>query len=71
MPFSDFCPRENQCPLLRRHLEILHYERIQILSIKDLLEDGRKPNLPPFVLPTYQQAQRVKQVDNRQEGMFE
>ncbi len=46
------------------------YERIQILSIKDLLEDGKKPNLPPFVLPTYQQAQRVKKVDDSQTEMF-
>jgi site-specific DNA-methyltransferase (adenine-specific) len=35
------------------------YERLQVLSVKDLLENGRKPNLPPFVLPTYQQAQKV------------
>jgi site-specific DNA-methyltransferase (adenine-specific) len=36
------------------------YERIQVLSIRELLESGKKPNLPPFVLPTYQQAQKVK-----------
>jgi site-specific DNA-methyltransferase (adenine-specific) len=46
------------------------YERIQIVSIKDLLEDGKKPSLPPFVLPTYQQAQRVKKEDDNQTEMF-
>ncbi|MHB8958353.1 MAG: site-specific DNA-methyltransferase [Candidatus Limnocylindrales bacterium] len=36
------------------------YPRLQILSIRELLEEGKKPSLPPFVLPTYQQAQKVK-----------
>jgi hypothetical protein len=35
------------------------YARIQILAIRELLEEHRKPGLPPFVLPTYQHAQRV------------
>ena len=35
------------------------YPRLQLLSIRELLEDGVNPNLPPFVLPTYQQAQRA------------
>ncbi len=34
------------------------YQRIQLLSIRELLA-GTKPALPPFVLPTYQQAERV------------
>ena len=46
------------------------YERVQLLSIKDVLEGGRKPNLPPFVLPTYQQAERVKSKQADQQGMF-
>lgn len=37
------------------------YPRLQVLSIRDLLEEGRKPSLPPFVLPTYQQAERVRE----------
>jgi site-specific DNA-methyltransferase (adenine-specific) len=36
------------------------YPRVQILSIRELLEEHRKPLLPPFVLPTYQQALRIK-----------
>lgn len=34
------------------------YPRLQILSIANLLK-GKKPELPPFVLPTYQQAPRI------------
>ncbi len=37
------------------------YPKIQIVSIRELLEEGRKPSLPPLVLPTYQQAERVKE----------
>jgi len=36
------------------------YPRIQILTIRELLEEGRKPTLPPLVLPSYQQAQRAR-----------
>jgi hypothetical protein len=46
------------------------YQRIQILSIRDLLEEAKKPSLPPFVLPTYQQAERVKRADNSQQELF-
>ncbi len=35
--------------------------KIQIVSIRELLEEGRKPALPPLVLPTFQQAQRAKE----------
>ncbi len=34
------------------------YPKIQIRTINDLL-NGLKPQLPPFVLPTYQQAERI------------
>ena len=37
------------------------YPKIQILSIRDLLERGRKPSLPPLVLPTFQRAQRQRE----------
>jgi len=36
------------------------YPRIQILTIRELLEDGRRPDLPLLVMPAYQQAQRMK-----------
>jgi len=35
------------------------YPRLQILTIRELLEEGRRALLPPFVLPGYQQAERV------------
>ena len=47
------------------------YQRIQILSIRELLEEGHKPNLPPFVLPTYQKADKVKaKPDAEQKELF-
>ncbi|MBA3688732.1 MAG: restriction endonuclease [Chloroflexi bacterium] len=35
------------------------YPRIQILSIRDLLEEHAKPMLPLLLMPTYQQAERI------------
>jgi hypothetical protein len=37
------------------------YPRVQILSVKDVLEDHRKPDLPLLVLPAYLKAQRSRQ----------
>lgn len=45
------------------------YPRIQILSIRELLE-GVKPKLPPFVLPTYQQAEKVLPKAAEQSELF-
>ena len=36
------------------------YPRVQILSIRELLEEGRKPQLPLLILPTYQRAERIR-----------
>jgi len=44
------------------------YPRVQIVTVKDLLE-GRRPTLPLLVLPTFQQAERVH-VAPGQEEMF-
>ncbi len=46
------------------------YQRIQILSIRNLLEDERKPELPLLVLPAYQQAERVRAKAAEQAEMF-
>ena len=46
------------------------YPKIQILSIRELLEEGKKPQLPPFVMPTYQQAQKL-QAKSDQPGLFD
>ena len=37
------------------------YPKIQIVSIRELLEEGRKPSLPPLVLATYQRAERARE----------
>jgi site-specific DNA-methyltransferase (adenine-specific) len=42
------------------------YPKIQIVSIRELLEEGRRPALPPLVLPTFQQAERVKERSGQQ-----
>ena len=35
------------------------YPRIQILTIRELLEEGKKPTLPLLILSPYQQAERI------------
>jgi site-specific DNA-methyltransferase (adenine-specific) len=35
------------------------YPRIQILTIRELLDEHKKPTLPLLILPTYQQAERI------------
>jgi site-specific DNA-methyltransferase (adenine-specific) len=45
------------------------YPKIQILTIEELLA-GKKPQLPPFVMPTYQQAQRVEKSAGEQQSIF-
>ena len=36
------------------------YPRIQIFTIHELLEEHRKPDLPPFVHSPYQRAEKVE-----------
>ncbi len=36
------------------------YPHIQIITIRELLDGGKQPDLPAFRLPTYQQAPRAK-----------
>ncbi len=45
------------------------FPKLQIFSIKELL-DGRKPSLPPFVLPTYEQATKIIPSAGEQEELF-
>ncbi len=35
------------------------YPRIQILTIRELLDEHKKPMLPLLILPTYQQGERI------------
>jgi hypothetical protein len=46
------------------------YQRIQILTIRELLEEPRHPELPVLVLPAYQQAERVEKKAAEQGGLF-
>lgn len=36
------------------------YPAVQIMTIRELLDEDRKPNLPLLILPSYQQAQSIK-----------
>lgn len=41
-----------------------------LLSVTELLEKGKKPTLPPYVLPNYQQAATVHKASGQQEDLF-
>jgi hypothetical protein len=45
------------------------YPRLQILSIRELLEEGRKPELPLLVLPAFQKAEPIRKAAE-QAGLF-
>jgi len=46
------------------------YPRIQLLTIRELLEEHRRPNLPVLVLPAYQRAERVDKKAAEQGELF-
>jgi site-specific DNA-methyltransferase (adenine-specific) len=46
------------------------YPRIQILTIRELLEEHRRPDLPVLVLPAYQRAERVDRKAGDQAELF-
>ena len=56
----------------RYHSEVSgkDYPRLQILTIRELLEEHRKPGLPLLVLPTYQRAERVEKEAAEQHELF-
>jgi len=45
------------------------YPKVQIVTIRELL-DGRRPQLPLLVMPTFQQAEKVAQESPGQERLF-
>ena len=47
------------------------YPRVQILSIRELLEEGKKPMLPLLILPTFPQAEKIDEVSPGQQELFE
>jgi DNA modification methylase len=46
------------------------YPRIQLLSIRELLDEHRKPDLPPWKIATYQQAEKVDSLAAQQGKLF-
>jgi site-specific DNA-methyltransferase (adenine-specific) len=44
------------------------YQRIQILSIRELLEEGKRPDLPAFKHQPYQKAERVELPNAAEQG---
>jgi|LSQX01.3.fsa_nt_gb site-specific DNA-methyltransferase (adenine-specific) len=47
------------------------YPKIQILSIKDLLEDGKKADLPAFVHEPFQKATKIELTRHDQKSLFD
>jgi site-specific DNA-methyltransferase (adenine-specific) len=47
------------------------YARIQIITARQILEEGRKPDVPPLVAPQYRQAGQIRGESADQVGMFE
>lgn len=68
-PSKDMHLEADTAGLWRSDVWKRDYPRIQILSIADLLS-GKKPQLPPFVMPTYQQAPKIV-VGADQPGLFD
>ncbi len=46
------------------------YPAIQLLTIRELLEEGRRPQLPLLILPAYQRAERVRARAAEQTALF-
>jgi hypothetical protein len=45
------------------------YPAIQVLTIREVL-DGKRPEVPLLVLPTYQQAEKIKEPEAEQARLF-
>lgn len=41
------------------------YARLQILTVRELVEERKRPDLPPFVVPTFQQAPEIKEDEHK------
>lgn len=46
------------------------YPRVQIASIRELLEEGKKPQLPLLILPTFPQAEKIEEISPGQQELF-
>lgn len=68
-PSKDMKLEADTAGLWRSEVWKRDYPKIQILTIADLLA-RKKPQLPPFVLPTYQQAPKIV-AEADQPGLFD
>jgi site-specific DNA-methyltransferase (adenine-specific) len=48
-----------------------NYPRVQILTVKDLLDGTARLEMPPAEFITFKQAQKVKEKGNAQRGLFD
>ena len=48
-----------------------NYPRVQILTVKDLLDGTARLEMPPAEFTTFKQAQQVKEEGNTQKGLFD
>lgn len=48
-----------------------NYPRVQILTVKDLLDGTARLEMPPAEFTTFKQAQKVKEEENVQKGLFD
>jgi site-specific DNA-methyltransferase (adenine-specific) len=71
VPSKEMHLEADTAGLYRSDLWKRDFPKIQILTIKELLEGGKKPALPPFVMPTYQQARRIPPKVAEQRGIFD
>ena len=47
------------------------YPRVQILTVKGLLEGTARLEMPPAEFTTFKQAQQVKEEEHTQKGLFD
>ena len=47
------------------------YPKIQIITAREIIEEGKMPDLPPLLAPQYRQAERVKKSAGDQGGLFD
>jgi hypothetical protein len=66
-PTKEMRLEASKAGLYRSEVWKRDYPKIQILTIKSLLEGHEKPALPPYVMPTYQQAKRID-LELREQG---
>ena len=47
------------------------YPRVQVLTVRELLDGTRRPELPPAEFTTFKTAEKIKQEGIEQRGLFD